>query len=84
MSLRTCTPYLTYSLHLTLFGEHVICNLRLTVCKSNKGCRYVCLASIADRNYKFLAFEDDFGTALTSEKKHYLPCPQLKEKSLMQ
>ena len=45
---------------------------------------YVCLASIADRNYKFLAFEDDFGTALTSEKKHYLPCPQLKEKSLMQ
>ena len=37
---------------------------------------YVCLASIADRNYKFLAFEDNFGTALTSERKHYLPCPQ--------
>ena len=45
---------------------------------------YVCLASIVDRNYKFLAFEDNFGTALTSERKHYLPCPQLKGKSLMQ
>ena len=45
---------------------------------------YVCLASIADRNYKFLAFEDNFGTALTSERKHYLPCLQLKENSLIQ
>ena len=45
---------------------------------------YVCLASIADRNEKFLAFDDNFGTGLTSERKHYIPCPQLKEKSLLQ
>ena len=45
---------------------------------------YVCLASIADRNFKFLAFEDNFGAALTLERKHYLPCPQLKEKGPMQ
>ena len=36
---------------------------------------YVCLASIADRIYKFLAFEDNFGTALTSERKHTFLVP---------